>query len=198
MVRVYFSKLKDESRDHKVQSRGVRQLLNKALERDYPQVCTPVLLEKEVRGKPFLAEYPKLHISLSHSGVYVACAIADQLVGVDVEARRHRSGWERVIKKFHPQERAALEQTEEAEREALFYDLWVLKESFIKVDGQGFGVPLNSFCMEARTGEVWKAEKEIQGRDYFYRLYHLEGEECRLAVCSLDSEIAEQPVEIHV
>lgn len=198
MVRVYLARSLEEGRDHEAQSRRARQLLEMALKRDYPQIRTPVRLKKETNGKPFLADYPGIYISLSHSGPYAACAVADGPVGIDVEARRPRRSFERVVQKLHPQERAALEQAEGADRETLFYNLWVLKESFIKADGRGLGIPLNSFCMEAKVGEVLRIKGGIWGRDCFYRLYRLEGENCSLGVCALDSEIAGEPVWITI
>ena len=36
-------------------------------------------------GKPAFEQYPELHFSLSHSGIFVACAIGEVPVGVDVQ-----------------------------------------------------------------------------------------------------------------
>lgn len=35
-------------------------------------------------GKPYLLNYPDVHFNISHSGEYVACAVADSPVGVDI------------------------------------------------------------------------------------------------------------------
>ena len=41
-------------------------------------------------GKPYLVSNSELFFSLSHSGKYAVCVIADQNVGVDVECRHRK------------------------------------------------------------------------------------------------------------
>lgn len=193
MVRVYIAKFSEEKADHSCQSQRAHRLLETALERDYPQVRAPFLLEKDGNGKPFLAEYPDVYISLSHSGPYAACAVGDGPVGVDVEAWRQRRRWEGIVKKLHPEEQGELRKLEGAEREEQFVNLWVLKESFLKAEGRGLRLPLDSFCVRGTAGIVGQ---ERQGPPYFYFLYDMGEEACSLAVCSLDPELARKPVRI--
>lgn len=82
----------------------------------------------------------RLHLSISHSGAWVACALADHPVGIDLEARPPR----------RPRDLDALmhgigsagelgrwQQTAAAARELAFYRLWVIKEAWLKARGEG-------------------------------------------------------------
>lgn len=97
------------------------------------------------QGKPYLPDRPDVHISLSHSGTKVLCAVADRPVGCDAERvdGRHL----RVAKRFFtPEENELLAAADTPEaRYVLFTRLWVLKESFLKVTGDGLSRPMNSF-----------------------------------------------------
>ena len=76
-------------------------LAGPALEKEYPESAGAFRTEqvaKDERGKPYLAGYPDIHISLSHSGRLAACAVAKKPVGVDVELRKMRQNRERVAR----------------------------------------------------------------------------------------------------
>ena len=88
-------------------------------------------------GKPYLPGGPAF--SLSHSGDYVLCAVADRAVGCDVQ--RMAGFKERVAKRcLTPEEYAdVLAQPDPAAR---FYRYWTLKESYVKALGLGLRLPL--------------------------------------------------------
>ena len=194
MVRVYWTEIPEQESSPKNQSKWAYRLFETVIQRQYPSIKKPVLLERDAKGKPFLPEYPGVHMNLSHSGRYVACAIGEGPVGVDIECQRSRKRPELVIKKFHPLEQRLYKETEEENRERLFYDLWVMKESFMKAEGAGLGISLDSFYMEKvhrGTGQVLQKQNE---KNYYYRLYQLEDKPFSLAACSEDTVFAEKPV----
>lgn len=47
-------------------------------------ICDPIISVGKY-GKPCLSNYPHIYFNLSHSQDYVACAVSDSPVGVDVE-----------------------------------------------------------------------------------------------------------------
>lgn len=194
MVRVYIMEIPDAEERAGQQSKWAHRLLDMALEREYPNLCGPFLLERDERGKPFLAKYPKIQINISHSGPYAACAIGEKPVGVDVERWRNRRAQERVVGKFHPLEQEAYRAAGEDEREELFHRLWVLKESFMKAEGSGLRIPLDSFYIEGICGETGRVEQSRNDRNYYYRVYSMEGRAASLAVCSEEASFAEKPV----
>jgi len=191
MVRVYLARLPKEEATHEEQSAWAHKLLDMALIREYPGLAAPLLLEKDERGKPFLPKYPQIHVSISHSGSCAACAIGEKPVGVDVEQWKKHRKRERLVEKFHPKERELYVKTEEAGRERLFFDLWVLKESFGKALGKGLGIPLDASCMEAVRGGTGMTAQSLSPEAYYWHLYETGVEACSLAVCSQEAVFAE-------
>ena len=82
------------------------------------------VIEKTPNGKPFFPGLPGVHFSLSHSATHVLCAISNEPVGVDIESPRHIN--ERTARYFCSPDEASLFDP---------LDLWVLKESYIKLLG---------------------------------------------------------------
>ena len=79
-------------------------------------------------GKPYYEEGP--HFSLSHSGDYVLLAAGDYLVGIDIEKWAEKDFIALARRGFHPREVSLIEKTPTAQT---FFDIWVLKESYIKM-----------------------------------------------------------------
>lgn len=44
-----------------------------------------IVVSRSKLGKPYLPQYPALHISVSHSGSWFVCAVSSQPVGVDLQ-----------------------------------------------------------------------------------------------------------------
>lgn len=87
----------------------------------------------EVRQVPPHVSAADLHVSLSHSGDWLACAVAGQPVGIDVEdASRDRDVDALGDAIYGASERAALSVMSAQARRAYFFSLWTLKEAWIK------------------------------------------------------------------
>ena len=100
-------------------------------------------------GKPFLPDHPNLHFSLSHSGKWAMCALGNRPVGCDVEATGR--GNEKLAKRFfHPEEQqvlAALTPDTRPEWQREFARIWTRKESWLKADGRGLSLGMESFSV---------------------------------------------------
>ena len=109
-----------------------------------PENSQPFDIAYEEGGKPYLVKYPKLHFNLSHSGDYVCCAVGDVPVGVDiqklVEIREGVAG-----RFFTDEDNERLAKCTEKEREKLFFRMWSIKESYIKLTGKGLSGGLDHF-----------------------------------------------------
>ncbi len=110
------------------------------------------------KGKPYLRDYP-FYFNLSHSGVYVICAVSDREVGADIQRCSMEKGerLERIARRFFsPEELAALVCCrEQAERAQLFYRLWTRKEAYGKLTGRGIGAALDkNFLPPGPEGET--------------------------------------------
>ena len=92
-------------------------------------------------GKPYLPDYPQVHFNLSHSGNRVMCVVSAHACGCDIEQiDRRQKQIDRVIRCL-----AESEQRLAAVSAVHFYRIWTLKESILKLSGEGIVIPLNSF-----------------------------------------------------
>ena len=100
------------------------------------------------KGKPFFPAMPQVHFSVTHSGRYWMCAFSGQNIGLDLQ--EHRSCDRRGLSArfFHPAEDAFLQQREDA----VFFDLWAAKESYVKFTGEGITEGLDYFSVVAPDG----------------------------------------------
>lgn len=97
-------------------------------------------------GKPQLAAPCNgLRFSLSHTHGFVACAVAYEEIGLDVEASDRCMNFAVADRFFAAEEVRLLNATQPEQRIALFFRFWTLKEAFIKATGQGLQRPLDSF-----------------------------------------------------
>ena len=96
-------------------------------------------------GKPYLKSHPEIFYSLSHSGEYVICLIADRNVGADIESNKRKlfqdGNEEKLLalaqKSFSREEYEGLVHLTKKERDELFLKLWTRKEAYGKTLGQG-------------------------------------------------------------
>ncbi len=88
-------------------------------------------------GKPYFKGVDKVHFNISHSGKWVVAAVSDQEVGIDVEKVCVQS--DSVLK-------AVLTEKEYAtivnipEQDDFFVRYWTIKESYVKLLGQGLRI----------------------------------------------------------
>ena len=148
------------------QSMGVGLLLEKVLALYHMENSQ---LSVGEHGKPMI---DGLEFSLSHSGELVICAVSDKPVGCDVE--KIRKAPECVAERFFSdREQAYLSQFSGEEYDKAFFRLWTMKESYVKMTGEGMGVPMEQYevvvddCARViRDGgvqECYVSEVEIPG-----------------------------------
>ena len=152
---------------------AARRLLASALETAYGIPAASCLVEKDEKGKPCLAGRPDLHISISHSGPYAACAFGDKPVGIDIEMWRTHPKWQRIVDKMHPREREAMTRPVRQ-----FCDLWVRKESFLKAVGEGLRLSLDAFDT---TGNM--VSQDLREGRWYIKSWQLPEEALSVAVC---------------
>ena len=105
------------------------------------------------QGKPYFPHCPQLHFSISHSGKYWGCAVAEQCIGFDLQEKelpkyetlddmlkRHQKMAERF---FHP-----------LEAEFVSWDcchnfltVWTAREAYVKHTGQGIDQYFSEHCV---------------------------------------------------
>lgn len=120
------------------QSMGVGLLLQKVLALYHMHDFQVFVGE---RGKPMVEG---LEFSLSHSGNMVVCAVSEEPVGCDVEEiRKAPKG---VAERYFSEgEQAYLSQLSGDEYDREFFRLWTMKESYVKMTGEGLRVPFDEY-----------------------------------------------------
>ena len=91
----------------------------------------------------YISNYENIHFNLSHSGKYVACAISDNKVGIDIEYNDPTIDLNIAKNYFYNEEYTNIMNSANPSNE--FFKYWVLKESYMKYTGLGFNLELNSF-----------------------------------------------------
>ena len=106
-------------------------------------------VETNTWGKPFFAQHPDLHFSITHSGNWWLCAFSNKPVGLDLQIHQTHYPPEKLSHRFfHPLEDAFLAK----ENYQRFFDLWAAKESWVKHQGHGFSVGTKSFSVVSSDG----------------------------------------------
>ncbi|WP_177223744.1 4'-phosphopantetheinyl transferase family protein [Butyrivibrio sp. INlla21] len=144
-----------------------------------------ITFDKNKYGKPFVKDRDDIFYNISHSGNYVVCAIGSSPVGIDVQ--EHKSADLNIADRFFSKEEKealALETSEDAKRK-LFYDLWSLKEAYIKCIGIGLSKPLNEFGIIKKNGIYKLYEDDAELNDYYFKKYDI-AENYSLCACSKD------------
>jgi 4'-phosphopantetheinyl transferase len=113
--------------------------------------CKEIHFTAEPYGKPCAAGLPSFHYNIAHSGRWIVCAVDCDPVGIDIEEIKPIS-LDVAEYFFSMEEYRWLMDQGEAARLACFYELWTLKESFVKRLGKGLSCPLNSFSIQPGTG----------------------------------------------
>lgn len=132
------------------QSLGAGLLLNEVLPR---YGVSPAGIRIGADGKP---EAEGIFFNLSHAGHIVICAVAEREVGCDVEEIVEVP--EGVAERFfHPSEAAYVNACMGDERERRFFRIWTMKESYIKMTGEGMRIDLDCF-------EIFPDGEEIKVR----------------------------------
>jgi 4'-phosphopantetheinyl transferase len=108
-------------------------------------------------GKPALTDSAsRLSFNLSHARGLVACAVAAGAdVGLDVEQVTRATEWRRIASRYFSRaELAEIDRTEPAAQTIRFFELWTLKEAFVKALGVGLSQPLATMAFSAERPDV--------------------------------------------
>ncbi|HOP10102.1 MAG TPA: 4'-phosphopantetheinyl transferase superfamily protein [Oscillospiraceae bacterium] len=154
------------------QSMGARLLLCRVLSEQYPGIPLPPQMTENQNGKPYLAQ-GGLYFNLSHSADYAALVLSDEEAGIDIEKLEPPKI--AVAKRFFSKP----EYDWLAKHPMNFYDLWVLKESYVKALGTGMTTPMSAFSIV--IGDEISLAGDARGAFGFYLFNQPEG--YRLAVC---------------
>ena len=132
-------------------------------------------------GKPFLEDHLEFQFNVSHSGNWVAAAVANKPVGIDVELINETKDFMEIAKRFYSEEEYVhlAKEPNDTSKLASFYDIWTKKESLIKAVGKGLSIPLKSFTVP------FKEEGIVRYNDFNWNIKVPEfcDKKYKLAIC---------------
>lgn len=103
-----------------------------------------LVLKEDGNGKPYLYGRENCYFNISHSKSRVVCILDVNPVGIDVE-KIIDIDFESVSSCFHQKERSNINIINRDERKRYFYNLWTIKEAYLKMRGTGLLRALSSF-----------------------------------------------------
>ena len=118
-------------------------LIRKALNDTFGLSNGAMVFGANTFGKPVLASHPEYYFNVSHSGNYVVGAVSSLPVGIDVEAIG-KVDMRIADRFFAQQEKQYIIDRPSSEQERAFCQVWTKKEAYVKREGRGFAIPLNS------------------------------------------------------
>ncbi len=139
-------------------------------------------------GKPYI-EGSNIQFNVSHSGEYVVCGISTKPIGVDIEEIKNQDIACIAKRFFSKAELQFLNEEGETLFLERFYELWVLRESYLKWLGLGLTKPLDSFSICITDENITVNDKNIKASPFFFR-YSDSG--YKIAVCSRCNEFPNQ------
>lgn len=167
-------------------SLGAELLLMQGLER-LGMNLKQMLYHYGANGKPYLKGGQDVYFNLSHSEELVICAVSSKEIGCDVE-KIFDINLDIAKRFFSTKEYKTIvnQGTEEARRE-MFFRIWTLKESFIKLIGLGMSLPMDSFCIQFDKDRI-SVSQELNQRAYYFQEFNL-WQDYKCSVCGLDTQI---------
>jgi 4'-phosphopantetheinyl transferase len=140
-------------------------------------------------NKPFLKDFNNFHFNISHSGNWVVCAIDDSSVGIDIEKIHLVEDYDIAKRFFSKAEYEALLRKNSSQRMSFFYDLWSIKESYVKWVGKGLSIPLDSFSIYLEDNAI----KLITDNQYdicYFKQFNIDAD-YKMSVCGCNNNFCE-------
>lgn len=110
------------------------ELLRRLICETYGVAESEVLINNLPSGKPVAEVKGKeVFVSISHSGDFVAAALSDTPVGIDLEVKREYKPT--VYKALKEEEREYIAKSKD--EATAFYKIWTAKEAYVKLSGVG-------------------------------------------------------------
>lgn len=139
-------------------------------------------ISRSSKGKPRLDDHSHFHFNITHSGNWIAVVFSDREVGIDIE--KCRPPQYRIAERyFSPKEVAVLNKLKNKDKESYFFDLWTMKESYLKLLGKGLTRSLGSFSVVKING-VFRLEEQDQLLDSVHFFQPHVDPDYKLAICA--------------
>lgn len=154
-----------------------------------------IIFDKNLYGKPYLKAYRNFNFNISHSGDFVVCAIDDKPIGIDIEQVKQMEYMDIAKRFFSPSELAYIEKDNLCNEIEKFYEIWTLKESYIKCCGEGLSMPLKSFSINIDEYENVKVVVNKEINKFTLNTMDIDSD-YKMAVCTMNEIISKEIIMI--
>lgn len=154
-----------------------------------------IIFDKNLYGKPYLKDCRNFNFNISHSGDFVVCAIDDKPIGIDIEQVKHMEYEDIAERFFLASEFEYIEKADLSSKIKRFYEIWTLKESYIKCCGEGLSMPLKSFSINMDGYENIKVVTNTKFNKFSLNLIDIDLD-YKMAVCSMNKTISKEIIMI--
>jgi 4'-phosphopantetheinyl transferase len=149
------------NKDHAFRSAAGSLLLAQMVCRISGYPVSSISIHRYPNGKPFLPDFPNLHFNITHTDHLAVLAIDTHLVGVDIE--KVASARMAVANRFFSEsEKQILKKCSPKKRDRLFFELWTIRESYVKAIGIGIFGTMGDFKPEL-TASGWQVNHPDTG-----------------------------------
>lgn len=174
-------------------------LITRSLLRFVLSVCTGLPSEdfefiENPYGKPALrpglVPIP-IKFNVSHSSGVTACALTmDNEIGVDIENYKRKIDLSIADRYFIRSELEYIRKAPAEDRHAAFFDIWTLKESYIKARGMGLSMDLDKFGFEIDRQTAIYFDKSVDDVPEQWKFFRFSPVENYRAAISIQSQAA--------
>lgn len=159
--------------------------------------------KKNNYGKPFIGNSAltlPLRFNISHTDELIVMAVSlDQDVGVDVEYLPRLGKMLDIASHFFsPSEVEALFDLPESKQMNRFFDLWTLKEAYIKACGMGLSIPLDHFSYSLSTHGKISIDFNVERNDQseFWQFWQIHPNDIHKVAVALKADTSSLPFSI--
>ena len=147
-------------------------------------------------GKPYLPNAKNIKFNLSHSEDWVVCAVDENQIGIDIE--KENSINLQIAHQFFTKEECDYIFSLKDDQLSRFFEIWTLKESYIKAVGQGLSIPLNSFSIIMDPHDHTIAiQTECKDACFYFKKYCIDPY-YKLAVCARHDQFPSEIKRINI
>ena len=170
-----------------------RTLARKVLSKVTGLHFSDLTFEKNQYGKPHLKGYEtKIAFSISHTQGVIGFALSNDIthLGIDVENTNRAVDLDVRHEIFIDEELENYSLLPEKFHKNRFFELWTLKESYMKALGKGFSLPPKSFGFVERKNQFIFQENTSESKPGEYRFQLVEVDSTHyMAICMPDKII---------
>jgi 4'-phosphopantetheinyl transferase len=167
-------------------------ILRHALKKNFGITRENVQFTTNRFGKPMLKNFEHIHFNLAHSGDWVVCGVSNDPIGIDVEIIKCIDL--DIAKSFFTSNEYNVILNQPKDKQIkYFYKFWTLKESYVKAEGKGLSIPLDSFSFCILPHSIHLFEGNQLSNKYCFRVFNLDDIHT-VAVCS--KKLSEEAISI--